>query len=71
MHKRCYPEVSEIGMPRQNRLLYSCVLLGIECCTLYKPLCQAAFCCEEVDVFSVHLCDVVLVLFCDRTELLK
>jgi len=51
--------------------VYSCVLLGIASCTLYKPLCQAAFCCEDVSVSSVHFCGVVLVLFCDRTDLLK
>jgi len=68
---RCYPKVPEIGLPRENRLLYSCVLLRITSCTLYKPLYQAAFCCEEVCVFSVHFCDVVLVLFCERIELLK
>jgi hypothetical protein len=68
---RCYPKVSEIGLPRKNRLLYSCVLLRITSCTLYKLLYQAAFCSEQVCVFSVHFCDVVLVLFCERIELLK
>ena len=45
--------------------------LDIASCTLYEPLCRAAFCCEDVCVFSVHFYDVVLVLFCDRIELLK
>jgi len=62
---------SEIGLPRAHRLLYSCVPLRIASCTLYEPLCQAVFCCEEVCDFSVHFCDVVLVLFCERNELLK
>jgi len=68
---RCYPIVREIGMPRKNRLLYSCVLLGITSCTLYEPLCLVVFCCKEASVSSLHFCGIVLVLCCDGTDLLK
>jgi hypothetical protein len=58
-------------MLRENDLQYSCVPLGIVSCTLLEPVCQAAVCCVEVYVHSVHIFDVILVLFCDRTDLLK
>jgi hypothetical protein len=50
-HTRCNPKAPEIGMPHENRFLYICVPLGIASCTLYEPLCQATFCCEDVCVF--------------------
>jgi hypothetical protein len=65
------PKVPEIEMPRENSLLYSCVPLDVASCSLYEPLCQAAFCCGDVCVFSVHFCNVVLVLYGDLTDLLK
>ena len=67
---RCYPKVPETGMPHENSL-YSCAPLGIAKCALYEARCQAAFCCEDMCVLSVHFCDVMLVLFCDRTDLLR
>ena len=45
--------------------------IGISSCTLCELFCQVAFCCEDMCVFSVHFCDVMLVLFCDCTDLLK
>jgi hypothetical protein len=58
-------------MPHENRFLYISVLLGIASCTLCEPLCQAAFCCEDVCIFSVLFGDVALVQFFDHTDLLK
>ena len=67
---RRYPKFPKIGMPRENSL-YSCAPLGIASCALYEPLCQEAFCCENMCGFCAHFCDVVLVLFCDCTDLLR
>jgi hypothetical protein len=55
-------------MPRENRSYYSCVPLGIAMSTLYKSFCEAAYCSDDVYVFSVHFCEVVLVMFCDLTD---
>lgn len=47
---RCSPKVPEIGMPRKNRLQYSCAPLGIASSSLCESFCQAAFGCEDVCV---------------------
>lgn len=44
---------------------------GIGSYTLCEPVCQTALCCVDVCIFSVHSFNVVLLLFCNRTDLLK
>jgi len=59
---RCYPKVPEIGMLCENCLQYSCAPLGIVSCTLCEPLCQAAFCCEDIEEIQTDSQDVMKML---------
>ena len=65
------PKSSRNFNAARKLLLVQFAPLDIASSTLCESLCQAAFCCEEACVFSVHFCDVLLVLLCDRTDLLK
>jgi hypothetical protein len=68
---RCYSKIPDIGMLRETRLYYICKQLVIASCIIYEPICQAAFCCDNVCVFCMKFCDVILVLFCDRIDMLN
>lgn len=51
----------------KTRLFYSCVPLGIASCTLYEPLCQAAFCCEDVCVYQPPFALISFTVTCNIT----